>query len=238
MQWLYEEIKKNNMEWQPIWAMNSTMNWIKAIAFEITEEHGASVELQLQSCNTIFKDIVPCKNKPSLDIIFGPLFHSLTFVESIQTVSCMNGARPWMFSSEIVKWYYSVYNAFKAILAAFNGQETDTHSSMIKALNGGNLRRCLPYPFNMIATWRENEKYDIKFEGNNTFIRQKDVLIKSFQKDRDLAKSMILEYLSGTCKYEADRVKKEILKKLHMKISGLKLQDRSVTKGYQKSLIF
>lgn len=212
MEWLYEQLKKNNEEWEPIYAMNSTMNWMKALAFEITQEHGKTEQEQVQACRNIFKDITGCKNKPELDIVFGPLFHSLIFTESIQSVWYMDkNARPWMFASEIVKWYYAVYNSFKSILAAFNGQETSTHSSMIKALNGGTLRKNLPYPFNMVATKGKNEEYITTFEGKINFNRQKNVLREAFKKDRDLAKSMILEYLNGTSKYEVERIKNKIL---------------------------
>jgi hypothetical protein len=238
MSWLYEQLKVNNAEWESMFALNSTMNWMKALAYEITQEYGKTEEEQVKACRNIFANVTPCKNKPELDIVFGPLFHSLVFVESIQSVNCMEEARPWMFASEIVKWYYSVYNSFKTILAAFSGKETDTHAAMIKALNAGNLRKSLPYPFNMLAKWEKNEEYSIVFENTPMFNRQKNVLREAFRADRHLAKSMILEYLSGTTKYETERVKKEILKHVSYTDFRTKVAKQDRDKRLAKELNF
>lgn len=212
-QWLYEQMKTKKKDINPMFSMQSTLNWMIALDFEIKSEHGDTIEEQIESCRNIFKHIKTRNGEMDLTPIFGPMFHSLTF--SVNLISISNSeCKPWMFPSAIIIWYYAIYNAFKSILASFDGRETDTHSSMIRSLDDCGIRDKLPHPFNMIAKRVQDENYSVQLPSYPEIGQSiSNALARSFDNTVEMARSMILEYLNGTCKYECDRIKDEILKK-------------------------
>ena len=45
--WLYDLIKVEQPDWEPMMAMQSTVNWIRALAFEIEQEHSTESDSSL-----------------------------------------------------------------------------------------------------------------------------------------------------------------------------------------------
>lgn len=217
-QWLYKQIKNEDSKINPKFSMQSTLNWMNSLSFEVKHEHGETIEEQIKSCKKLLSKTSNKQKIGNIVPIFEPMFHSITFSVALVSMSESN-AYPWMFSNAIISWYYSVYNSFKAILASLDGRETDTHSGMIKALIGEGIRSKLPHPFNMIAERKKGENYSVYFPNYIDFDRRKSVLTSKFDNTTDTAKSMILEYLNGTTKFECTKVKNRIKndKKLNIK---------------------
>lgn len=210
--WLYNIIKGEKKDWKPTFALQSTLNWMNALSFEITKEHGGTTKQKYDSCRNIFKSNTKIRSGDiNLAPIFGPLYHSLNFTVSLISLKENEVSGPWMFPGAIVSWYYAVYNSFKSILASLDSRETETHSSLIKALNGQSLRPKLPHPFNMIAIRKKNVNYNTVFPD---YPDSKSYdLSKSFTESRSAARGMILQYLNGTAKWESEKVKKRVLSK-------------------------
>ncbi len=84
--WLYTEVIKENDIRAPVFAWQSTINWMKALRFEIINEHGCSTKEQFESCVRHFKSAYPKKLSPSNNsYIFESLYKSLTGSLSLQT---------------------------------------------------------------------------------------------------------------------------------------------------------
>lgn len=208
--WLYEHVVQDNDSRAPHWALQSTLNWIKALNYEIAAEHGQSTIDQYVSCQKIFRQ--NCKSKGvnlSIAKVFEPLFHSLTFCNSLISINRTCHNLPWVFPSAVVSWYYCYYNAMRAILCANNQEASENHSSVIKSLNSG-MRKHLPYPLNMVAKHVKDETYTVELPSYPEI--QNYDLVKPFVEDRDIARAMLVKYLSGTASYETERTKENILK--------------------------
>lgn len=200
-QWLYQLIQTSDSKWNPQFSYPSAINWIQALSFEIVQEHGASAIEQFTACRNLFTPtITPRHKNTSLAPVFASLFHSLTFSVSLTSLVEIQTCKPWMFTSAIVTWYYGVYNAFKAILAAHDGRQTETHAAMQKALFDPDIRAKLPHPFNMIATYQSKEIYSCELPN---FADAKNAnLVESFAYTRAQAQGMLLSYLKGTADWE------------------------------------
>lgn len=134
------------------------------------------------------------------------MFHSLTFTVSLASLNVRNANDPWVFPTAIVTWYYAVYHSIRAILAAHDGREPETHRQVIRSLNEVNLR--LPHPLNMIAVRQNGETYDASLPAHPAV--PKYDLARRFVDSRPVAQGMILTYLSGTAGWNVAKVKEQL----------------------------
>jgi hypothetical protein len=175
--WLYQQILSENDDRAPREALQSTINWMRSLAFEIAAEHGGTPQEQYLSCLNTFKSNTQ-GNRASIGdgVVFECLYLSLTNSLSVTSVSSLEAIatnKPWLISSMIVSWYYSYYTAMRAILAASNISAPETHGGVIKSINNNGIIDKLPYPLNMRATWDRNEEYTISFPNFSSVKRSK-----------------------------------------------------------------
>lgn len=217
-QWLYEQIKNdtqlNSKSWNPEFSLPSTLNWMQALAYEITSEYGeTSIEQFIQCRSSFAKKVKPLGRQTPLAPIFGSLFHALTFNVTLISMTEAQLCRPWIFPSAIVSWYYTVYNAFRCIVASSLGENPpEKHAALQKCLFGTNIRPNLPHPFNMLATYEHNEDYDILLPSYPETASSK--LEETFTQTRSQSQGMIFSYLKGTASWEVDSRKPQIKKDL------------------------
>ncbi|MCU7810938.1 MAG: hypothetical protein KZQ77_06840 [Candidatus Thiodiazotropha sp. (ex Notomyrtea botanica)] len=209
--WLYSEVLKEDDLRVPTFARQSTVNWMKALRFEIVNEHGSSAKEQFESCLRHFKATYPKKLSPlNNSLVFESLYSSLTNSLALQTSAKNSSKESWMLPSSIVSWYYSVYFSVLSMFGSTGQAVDDNHASVYRAF-GSNLSDQMPHPFNMKATYVKNEEYKSKLPqyGSVTSFS----LSKTFPENEDAAKGMLLEYLSGNAKYYTGLTKERILKK-------------------------
>ena len=71
----------------PAFARQSTINWLKALRFEIDAEHGAEPDEQFNSCLSHFKSRYAKRLTPlSTASVFEPLFSCLTYAQTLKTL--------------------------------------------------------------------------------------------------------------------------------------------------------
>lgn len=209
--WLYTEVIKENDIRAPVFAWQSTINWMKALRFEIINEHGCSTKEQFESCVRHFKSAYPKKLSPSNNsYIFESLYKSLTGSLSLQTCAKNSSKESWILPSAIVTWYYSIYFSFLSMFGTTGQSVDDNHASVYRAF-ASNLCDQMPHPLNMKASYLDNENYSILLP--NYLSAASFSLSKKFPECESAAKGMILEYLSGNAKYYTWLTKDRILKK-------------------------
>lgn len=209
--WLYSEVLKQDDLRVPTFARQSTINWMKALRFEIVNEHGVSAKEQFESCHRHFKAKYS-KRLTTLNngIVFESLYSSLTNSLALQTSANNASSESWMLPSSIVSWYYSVYFSVLSMLGSTGQKVDDNHASVYRSF-GSNLSDQMPHPFNMKASHVKNEEYEAKlprYVSASSFS-----LSKTFPENEDAARGMLLEYLSGNAKYYTWLTKERILKK-------------------------
>lgn len=210
--WLYREILAEDPDREPRLALLSTINWARALAFEITEEHGESAQQQYDSCLGLFRRNTQGRGSDLGErAVFEPLFSTLTSSLSVvsNAIDRGPGTRPWAIPGIVVSWYYAIYTAMRSMLAASGVGTADTHSATIKSV-GASLRTKLPHPLNMQATWIRNEDFS-KELPNYPGVGSSD-LTAAFTPTRQCAQEMLLGYLSGTRKREVDGLKERLRK--------------------------
>jgi hypothetical protein len=208
--WLFEKV---GGEPNPIFALQSSLNWIKSLSFEISAHYGASVDEQvaaLSQCPNLGR-VTQNGNFGNVPIgeAFGCLFSGITYTLALKTAIDAPGNKAWTYPSAIIQWYYSVYNSLRSINLSQTLNPTDTHSGMVKSVN--QFSHLLPHPFDMVADWVAAENYTYKLPLIN-FSGEAD-LISAFSATRPSCQGMLVKYLKGTAAWELDYTKEELKKK-------------------------
>lgn len=208
-QWLRDQLSVVDQTWNPDFAVQSQLNWARCLNHEVLQEHGSTIQDQTLSCQRLFTGRISSHTSswPTANA-FSAIYHSATFIATLESLSEHSTTGPWTFPSAIVIWYYSIYHAFRSILMTWNGVELDTHSRVINTYNG--VRDRLPHPFNMVASRTTGETYDLELP-NHHGVSLYDI-DKRFESNRIKVQGMLLQYLKGTAAWKSDQVKKRILR--------------------------
>lgn len=208
--WLYQEVLTEDDHRAPKFSQVATTNWMRALSFEIIQEHGEKPVDQYNSCLKHFKSsyqkLSPLENLA----IFEPMFACLTYAQTLTSHSHVYIEEAWIAPSAIVSWYYCWYTAIRAISAVTGQPVADNHTAVYKAYVNS-LRAKMPHPLNMQASHQKNEKYSIELPSlpsSSIFDLQ-----APFPNTREAAQGMLIQYLKGCSQYYADLTKERILKK-------------------------
>jgi hypothetical protein len=207
-QWLLDQVLQVDSDRAPLFALRSTVNFIKALTFEIKAEYGENPLEQFNTSRTASASNFLRRNRTvPYAVIFEPLFYSLTYAMSLVALSAQAQNRPVTFHSSVVIWYYSYYNAFRAILGATNQMVGDNHRAVINAVT--TLRTQLIHPFNIVANRTNGEIYEVSLpKYPRTVVKN---LVEPFEATQDAARGMLLQYMKGTADWETKRVKDKML---------------------------
>lgn len=209
MSWLYQNVIKEDDERQPIFAQQSTVNWMRALRYEIDGEHGESAEDQFAACRVFLRNDPKTRNSLPLADVFEPLFRGVTNTMALIRLCLAEVAVPWIRATAIVTWYYATYACARAMFAAFGQPVHDQHMTAANAYVSV-LRNRVPHPLNMVAAHLRNEDYGVQLP---TYPNANPAsLIENFRESRDVARGMLLQYLSGTATWYVDRTKEQILR--------------------------
>ncbi len=234
--WLYSEVLKEDNLRVPAFARQSTINWMRALRFEIVNEHGDSTTEQFESCLRHFKSVYPKKLSPLENkYIFEALYSALNNSLALQTSAQSTNKESWMLPSSIVSWYYSVFFSVLSMFGSTGQRVKDNHTSVYKAF-GSNLADQMPHPLNMKATYVRNEEYQPKlpqYGAANSFD-----LSKTFPENEGAAKGMLLQYLVGSAKYYTWQTKNRILERSDYSDFRTKTAKGDRNKQLQKTLGF
>lgn len=208
--WLYDIIAEaEGGHYQPNFARQSMINWMLAIKHEIHDEYGRDIVNQFISSNeTLKEEVKPIRHSPELSCIFEPLFYSFTYAQSLRSSSiCIENDRVWMQPSNIIEWYYSIFNAVKSMLASYDGRITKTHSGLVRAFSDTGIRSIMPHPLNLVAI-HEGTKLEYLPTLPKYPEMERISPARKFYGTKVQSCGFILSYLSGTCEWVITEKKK------------------------------
>jgi hypothetical protein len=204
--WLYDALMAVETR-SPRFALQSSLNWMRALAFEIEAEHGTAALDQAESCRAHFRSaVLPASTAPPVVPVFGPLFSSLTFAGTATAAAETLSSRAFVQPTAVVAWYYAVYNAVRAMLAAIGQPPSDTHAAVEKAF-ANSLADKLPHPLNMLATYQSGEDYAVDLPTHTSASYD---LTRRFEERPDVARGMLVQYLSGTADFYTKATKAKL----------------------------
>ncbi len=135
-----------------IFATISSVNWLKALSFELEERHGDTEELWAESLSNHFlglniKKINDFSNEEQTEI-FRKLTSSIIFSWSIKELNLKDGNLYQMGVGAVADFFYCLSHSISLMLKLNTGHTPTNHESMIKHYSNSALRGEMPHPFN------------------------------------------------------------------------------------------
>jgi hypothetical protein len=210
-EWLLDIITAADSKRRPDFAQQSALNWMKALAHEISAEHGNGFDAQWEAVEKSFAAVKKRSSVPHQAQVYEPLYAATTFAASLASLASQTAVEAWQCPGAIVEWYYAVYNSLRAMLAAYDTPGPEKHTATANAVNGG-VRRLLPHPLNMRAMHLKNEKFQPELPSvGSTKAAGTSALTEAFDGTRPHAQQMLLSYMSGTADFYVGKVKESLL---------------------------
>ena len=206
--WIYQDLIGDPEDSTPAFKLQSTLNWARALAFEISSEHGQDSAAWNASFRRGLSPTLaaPTNPRPLLESV-EPLISSVSFSLSLQSIEDQSETAAWLRPAGVVAWYYALYGAVRSMLASVAQPSGDDHRKTMRTYLSSLAGR-LPHPFNMRARWIRNEEYAGHLPSVTTTTHFD--LSRAFEERRDCSQGMLLQYLKGTAKHYVDRVKEKL----------------------------
>jgi len=238
--WLLDRLFDAGDQAEPRFAFQGTVNWMRALAEVVNS--GACDHDELES---LYRR-VPRRpvNQEADTLVFENMHMAYHNLASLNAMNDDALDKYDICRSAIVAWYYSVYFASSAMVAASSGSIQETHTATAKVWQADIAERNLiPYPFNLhlsslVTTTAEDEIS--AYRGNNIYD------LNHSAQDPEMAHGAIVSYLKGTHKYKKWESEERIKTSREFKALNVdnfrkkvarELRDRTLDKGQVNFLI-
>jgi uncharacterized protein (UPF0332 family) len=191
-QWLYSRLKEESPKIEPSFALQSSINWTKALGIICNNGHFEKEQLKAKYLS------VPRRAPDTKgdNATFENILMAFHQYASLVSIHDYEDAHYDLIRSAIISWYYGIYYAASAMVAATDGSTHETHTSTANAWNRQlNSRDLILEPFNYRLTTLVKKDYEHEIEemrdGNTYDLNQNPASFES-------AYGACLSYLKGT----------------------------------------
>ena len=193
--WLLDRLYDHKKQPSVRFAFQGTINWMRGLAILVETEQFTEDALRTYYKNVQRRTV----NELADTMVFENILMSLHHISALKTFKNLKQNHYDIVRSAIISWYYGIYYAAKAMIAAESGADPQTHAETAKVWQNNIVQRNLAIgPFGLsiqeltpkhinevITDLRKGNKYDLNTNPSNI----------------DEAWGCIYSYLQGTAKY-------------------------------------
>ena len=152
----------------PNYSLPGTLNWMRALAILVKDEDINAASMK-NHCAVVTKGTL---SDQAINTVFEQLLMSLHHLASLKAMGTL-AQRTDTARSAIVTWYYGIYHAASAMIAAQDGAYQENHGETANTWDRQfSGRPYVPRPFNYRVTTLVGKDVDAEiaaYRGNNTF---------------------------------------------------------------------
>lgn len=198
---------------EPRFALQGTVNWMRALAI-LTNAEGINCDTMAERYLSVSKANL---TNPAINTVFEQLLMSLHHLSAVRAMAGRDNSVD-LARSAIVTWYYGIYHAASAMIAAQDGSHQDNHGETANAWDRQFAAlNSIPRPFGFRVTSmvkKVAEAEIVAMRAGNTFD------LNTHPSNEEQALGACLSYLKGSVEwrvwqFEEDLKRKE-LKKLNL----------------------
>ncbi|MBI4248448.1 MAG: hypothetical protein HY611_03010 [Elusimicrobia bacterium] len=214
MPWLLGRLFAEKDQPKPRFAFQGCVNWMRALAIYCDAGH-----ISRQACATFFAPTIRrAVNKEMDTLAYEFLVMSAHHAAATKSLAAANGNTYNGCRAAIVSWYYSVYYAAKAMIAAAGGSDPQTHAKAARIWQADIASRGLAmYPFDLrvvnLTTQNVEASIAALRNGNPHDVNTRPV-------SNDQAHGALCSYLRGTCEYRQWEIEEDVRKSSDFKALG------------------
>lgn len=238
--WLLDRLFDAGNQAEPRFAFQGTVNWMRALSEIIDNGSCSSDELKFLYRKVQRRSV----NRDADTLVFENMHMAYHNLASLKAMNDNALDKYDICSSAIVSWYYAVYFASSAMVAASSGSKQENHTATARVWQADIVeKRLIPYPFDLYLSSLVISKAEAEiavYRGDNTFdLNQKSGGL-------EVAHGGIVSYLKGTHKYKREEAEKRIQNSKEFKALNVdnfrkkiarELRDKTLDKGQVNFLI-
>ena len=238
--WLLNRLYNHKNQPTARFAFQGSVNWIRGLSILVNTEIFLDENLKEHYKNVIRRNI----NEVADTRVFENILMSLHNISALQKFQALENNHYDVVRSAIVAWYYAIYYASKAMIAATSESDPQTHADTAKVWQNNIIERGFavePFSFSIadITTKNIDEIIDNLRAGNIY-----DTSISPTNSEKAIGG--ILSYLKGTAKYTQWQIEERIKKSREFKNlntnnfrtkAARKLRDNKLQNGVVNFLI-
>ncbi len=240
-EWLLDRLFDAKDQAEPRFAFQGTVNWLRALA-EIVNNDDSLTDEELKN---FYSKVQRRKVNIEADTtVFENIHMAFHNYASLISMNKDNIEKYDICRSAIIAWYYTVYFASSAMVAASSGSSQETHSATAKVWQADIIEQeLIPYPYNLHTTSLVQKTTDEEIE----IYRDSNIYdLNHYPSDSEEAHGAIVSYLKGTCKYKKGETEERIKSSKDYKALGVsnfrkkvarELRDRVLEKGQVNFLV-
>jgi hypothetical protein len=215
MTWLLDRLFDHNEQPTPRFAFQGTVNWIRALAIAV-----ASSQFDDPTLRTAYSQVARrTPNQAADTLAYECLLMSLSQTATAQHLAVVPGNAYDACRAAIVSWYYAIYYASKAMLAATSGADPQTHAEAARQIqtelvNNGLLR----YPFDLSVTKLVPASVTPQI---NALRRGSTSDLNTCPTTALDARGALCSYLNGTCEYRRWEIEERVKRGAPFKALGV-----------------
>ncbi|MBF0659747.1 hypothetical protein IPZ60_13435 [Psychrobacter sp. NG25] len=238
--WLLDRLFDAGNQAEPRFAFQGTVNWMRALSTIIN--NGACDSDELKS---IYQKVQRRSvNREADTLVFENMHMAYHNLASLKAMNNDALDKYDICRSAIVSWYYSIYFAASAMVAASSGSTQETHALTSKVWQADIVeKKLIPYPFSLylssLVTSKAEEEIAV-YRGDNNYN------LNDYANDTEMAHGAIVSYLKGTHGYKKWEAEEKIKSSKEFKALNVEnfrkkvtqeLRDRTLDKGQVNFLI-
>ena len=206
MTWLLDRLFTHSEQPTPRFAFQGTVNWLRALAIAT-----APPDFEDAALRSFYGRVVRrTPNRPADTLAYESLLMAVSQAASAQHLSSAPGNAYDACRSAIVAWYYAVYYASKAMIAAKSGADPQTHAEAARVLQSDLIVSGLvKYPFDLSVTDlvpTVSEPQIDALRGGSTSD------LNAVPTSPLEARGALCSYLNGTCDYRKWELEERVRK--------------------------
>lgn len=238
--WLLDRLFETGDQPKPRFAFQGTVNWMRALA-EVVDS-GVCDKVNLKN---LYQKVQRRHVNPEADNwVFENMHMAYNNLAALNTMNTEAIDKYDMCSSAIVSWYYAIYFASSAMIAASSGSKQENHTATARVWQADIAeKKLIPYPFDLYLSSLVTNKAEAEvavYRGDNEFdLNQKSGGL-------EVAHGGIVSYLKGTHKYKREEAEERIQNSKEFKALKVdnfrkkiarELRDKTLDKGQVNFLI-
>ncbi len=214
-QWLFRRLKAANPQVNPEFAFRGTIGWLRGLSILCDEK-----SLDRSSLLSPLSSKVKPRNPANDDADTAVCEYTFMALQNLSSLYVMKDAnRSYDLARiAIISWYYGIYFAAKAMVAAYDGSTQETHAKTAKAWDAQVVQRgYISQPF----AWRLDTLVKSEYEKIVKSLGDTFHIGKGIPSTEEEAVGACLAYLKGTAEHEREKAEADIKRSGEFKKLGV-----------------
>ena len=202
--WLLDRLYAHKDQPTVRFAFQGSINWIHGLSILVDTEFFSDDNLKDHYKNVTRRNV----NEIADTLVFENILMSLHNVSALQKFESLEDNHYDVVRSAIVAWYYAIYYASKAMIAATSESDPQTHADTAKVWQNNIIERGFAVePFNFNISNITTKNID---EVISSLRRENTYDTNTFPTNREEATGGAFSYLKGTAKYTQEQIEERV----------------------------